>query len=147
MSVNRLTYYKSGRMPILPIEYDYLESGKDARTTFITIIQREVDNSKNKLSINWSNEIFNYITESLKEISDVKKIIINLAQKDVIRIWSVVQKEDKKTLDHIYEKELAILEYLANFDYDIDFHVITEDMAKDVIDKDSKVVFDSHKSK
>jgi len=147
MSINRLKHYATELDFKAPLKFDILKTDRVENTTFVTIIQYDLGNSKNEISSSWSNEIFNYITENLTEVRDIRKIIINMSQKDIIRIWSVIKKEDKKISNQIYKKEIAILEYLSNFNYDVDFHVMTEDMAKDTVDEDSKIVFDADKVK
>ncbi len=127
----------------MPIESNLLQTSQDRNIIIITLIQRDLSDNRNEIELSWTNEIFNYITESLKEIKAINKIIIDVSQKDIIRIWSVIKKEDKAISNQIYQKEIAILEYLANFAYDIDFHIITEDKVSDVVDKNSKIMFDS----
>ena len=147
MTINRLKNYPARLDFKAPLKYDVLKSDRVEHTTFVTIIHHDLGNSKNEISSSWSNEIFSYITENLKEVKGIVKIIINVSQKDIIRIWSVIKKENKKISKQIYKKEIPILDYLSNFNYDIDFHVVTEDMAKHMIDEDSRIVFDVDKVK
>lgn len=148
MTKNRLKYYEPetrlGLPP--PLEANYLDTIHDRRIVIITVIQHDFSDNQKEIESNWSNEIFNYIAESLKEIKAVTKIIIDVSQKDLIRIWSVIKKENKEIVDKIYMKEIEIIGYLANFNYDIDFHVISEDMIENVIDENAKIVFDANKA-
>jgi len=140
MIENRLRYFKSEGRFQSPLEVNCLETTHDTRIVIITIIQHDLSNNRKQIEINWSNEIFNYIIENLKEIKAVEKIILDVSQQDILKIWSVVKKEDKKISNLIYKKEAEIIEYLANFNYDIDFHVVTNDMVKDLIDENVKIV-------
>jgi hypothetical protein len=145
MMENRLKHYSSEADFRVSAEPNFLETSKERKIIIITFNQYDLSDNKKETDLSWSNDIFNYITESLLEIQAIKKIIIDISLPDIVRIWSVVEKESKDISKQIYSKEKEILEYLVNFDYDIDFHIITDDMVADIVNKDSKIVLNTKK--
>jgi len=152
MTINRLrSYQPSGNFRKATIA-NRLQTSQDTNVIISTLIQNDLiqndfSDKANDIESSWSNYIFNYIVESLKEVKEIEKVIVDVFQKDIIRIWSVIKEENKTISSQIYKKEMEILEYLANFTYDIDFHLITKDMLNDAMNKDSKVMFDREQIK
>jgi hypothetical protein len=105
-------------------------------------IEKEND-TKNEVEFSWSSEVFDCIIENLRSIRNIKKIVLNEFQQNSFRIWIAIDKDDEEIKNNIYKREIKIIDYISIFSFDIDFHIITEDMVEDIVDANSKIIYNA----